>query len=89
MKGATYMQYTLRMLLANIKHTSWWKGKSIYTFETIEDLLRFIEEHIPITNYQYNFIIEHDKLNTRGNLACTSWYRVEKGEHQMTEYTSF
>jgi len=82
--------YNLKMVVANISHKDWWwHGKSSYKFETLKPLLDFMNENVPMTERDINFIIENDKKKEAGRLACTSWYEVEKGEHQMTEYTSF
>ena len=85
-----YMKYKLIMVVANISHKSWWwNGKSFYEFNTIDELINFMEENIPITQKAIDFIRKNDQSKNNGRLACTSWYEVEKGEHQMTEYTSF
>lgn len=82
--------YKLIMTVSNISHKDWWwNGNSAYKFKTLQDLLDFMSEHIPTTERDVNFITENDKRQQTGRLACTSWYEVEKGEHQMTEYTSF
>ena len=82
--------YELKMVIANIKHKSWWwNGKPYYKFETIDELINFMMTHIPMTNRSIEFIYENDKKKQNGRLACTSWYEVEKGAHEMTEYTSF
>lgn len=82
--------YRLEMVVANIKHQSWWwNGKPICEFDDIDELIDFMIKHIPMTNEDINFIYNNDKKQKNGRLACTSWYSVEKGEHQMTEYTSF
>jgi len=84
------MKYKLIMIIANIKHKSWWwNGKSIYQFEALAELLKFINKHIPITESDIDFICKNDEKKNNGRLTCTSWYEIEKGEHQMTEYTSF
>lgn len=95
------MKYKLKMVVANISHKSWWwNGKSVYEFETLKELEDFMIEHIPLDkcealNYmtrresEIDFIRKNDKKKSNGKLASTSWYEVEKGEHQMTEYTSF
>jgi len=78
------------MVIANIKHTSWWwNGKSCYRFDTLDELLGFMNKHIPLRKSDIDFIRNNDKKRNNGRLACTSWYEVEKGEHEMTEYTSF
>jgi len=92
------MKYKLRMVVSNIRHKSWWwNGKSNYEFETLDELIDFMSEHIPLKEFSgcnymksdINSIYENDKKYDNGRLACTSWYEVEKGEHQMTDYTSF
>jgi hypothetical protein len=84
------MKYKLVMVVANIKHTSWWwNGKSCYEFEVLEELLNFMSKHIPLKQRDVDFIRKNDENKKNGGLADTSWYRVEKGEHQMTDYTSF
>ena len=92
------MKYKLIMVVANIKHKSWWwNGRSSYQFETLDELLEFMNDHIPLgkfdgLNYMrsdINSIYENDKRIDNGRLACTSWYEIEKGEHQMTDCTSF
>lgn len=84
------MKYTLTMCVANIKHTSWWwYGKPTMKFETIEGLISFMRSHIPLRPRDMLFIIENDKKQEHGRLACTSWYEVRKGDPMMTEYTSF
>lgn len=84
------MKYELIMVIANIEHKSWWwNGKSNYNFETLDELLIFMNKHIPLKQSDIEFIIKNDGKQENGKLACTSWYTVEKGEHQMTEYTSF
>lgn len=82
--------YKLEMVVPNIKHTSWWwNGKSIYKFDNIDEMIDFMMAHIPMKSRDIDFIYNNDKRQKCGRLACTSWYSVEKGEHQMTEYTSF
>ena len=84
------MKYKLIMVVSNIQHKSWWwNGKSSYEFETLSELISFMESHIPITKRDIDFICENDEKKDARGLANTSWYAVEKGEHQMTEYTSF
>ena len=84
------MKYKLIMCVANIQHTSWWwNGKSVYKFETLDELLDFMIKHIPLKERDIDFIHKNDGKQDNGRLACTSWYDVEKGEPQMTEYTSF
>lgn len=84
------MMYKLIMVVNNIMHQCWWwNGKSFYEFETVENLIEFIKEKIPVRAREIERIYEEDKVKTNGNLANNSWFRVEKGKHQMTEYTSF
>lgn len=45
--------------------------------------------HIPMSDRDIDIIYDNDDKKENGRLDCTSWYTVEKGEHQMTEYTSF
>ena len=79
--------YELIMVIANIKH--WWNGKSFYRFNTIDELIDFMTSHIPMRERDIEFIYSNDMKKDNGNLANTSWYRVHKGEYEMTEYTSF
>ena len=82
--------YKLIMSVANIKHKSWWwDGKPFYEFGTIDELIDFMKTNIPMSKRDVEFICKNDKEQQNGRLACTSWYDVEKGEHEMTEYTSF
>ena len=40
--------YRLTMVIANIKHNSWWwNGKRIYTFETIDELIDLCKQLNP------------------------------------------
>jgi hypothetical protein len=81
------------MVVANIGHTFWYRSwqnrKTVYTFETIYELINFMWEHIPMRDRDVDFIRNNDAKNQSGRLACTSWYEVKKSEDQMTEYTSF
>ena len=85
--------YRLIMVVANIGHTSWYRSwqnkKTVYTFETIDELIDFMWKHIPMRDRDVDFIRNNDANQHNGRLACTSWYEVKKGEDQMTEYTSF
>ena len=85
--------YRLIMVVANIGHTSWyrsWNNKKItYAFDTIDELIDFMWEHIPMRNRDVDFIRNNDAKIQSGRLVCTSWYEVKKGKDQMTEYTSF
>lgn len=84
------MKYKLIIVVANVKHTSWWwNGKSEYEFETIDTLIDFMIEHMPLTNKDVDFIYRNDKNKDNGRLACTLGYEIEKGQYEMTEYTSF
>lgn len=81
--------YKLIMVIANIKHkTWWWNGKSVYSFDDLESLFRFMTSRIPGTAENIVTICARDNAITDGRLYCTSWYDVEKGDKQMTEYTS-
>lgn len=83
-------KYRLRMVVANIGHTSWWwKGKPFYEFDTVDELLAFMESRIPITQRETALIRKCDEKTQNGRIGCTSWYEIKKGEEQMTEYTSF
>ena len=82
--------YTLEMAIPNIRHKSWWwNGKTIYKFNDIDELVSFMTAHIPMSDKDIDFIYDNDERKKNGRLDCTSWYTVEKGEHQMTDYTSF
>lgn len=84
--------YTLSMVVNNIRHKSWWwNGATSYTFDTVENLIRFMRAKIPTGERNIKMIYEEDKIKETGTLAHTNWYKVIKGnrEHQMTEYTSF
>ena len=85
--------YKLIMVVANIGHTSWyssWNNKKVfYTFETVDELIDFMWEHIPMRDRDVKFIRDNDAKKKNGKIANTSWYVVQKGEEQMTEYTSF
>lgn len=85
--------YRLIMVVVNISHTSWYRSwqnrKTVYAFETIDELIDFMWEHIPMRDRDVDFIRNNDAKKQNGSLACTSWYEVKKGEDQMTEYTSF
>lgn len=94
------MKYKLIMVVANIKHNSWWwNGKPCYQFNELDKLIDFMVKHIPLTNHSnipyisgskdIELIRENDKKQDYGRLASTSWYEIEKGEHGMTEFTSF
>jgi len=84
------MKYKLIIVVANIKHKSWWwNGKSCYEFDVLDELIDFMIKHIPLTNKDIEFVRRNDKKQDDGKLASTSWYEIEKGEHKMTEYTSF
>jgi hypothetical protein len=82
--------YRLEMCTPNLKYISWWRGgKSLYKFDTIDELIDFMSANIPMTIGDMDFIYREDKKKQVGRLACTSWYTIEKGKRQMTEYTSF
>lgn len=85
--------YTLSMVVNNIRHKSWWwNGATSYTFDTVENLIKFIrEKKIPTGEGNIKMIYKQDKIKSVGTLVFTNWYKVVKGnpEHQMTEYTSF
>lgn len=85
--------YRLIMVVANISHTPWYRSwqnrKTVYAFETIDELIDFMREHIPMRDRDVAFIRSNDAKKKDGRLACTSWYEVKKGEDLMTEYTSF
>lgn len=82
--------YKLRMVVANISYKPWWwSGKPFYEFDTIDELMNFMVRKIPMDGNDVKLIYDNDKKQKNGRLACTSWYEVEKGEHKMTEYTSF
>jgi hypothetical protein len=78
--------YKLEMTMANIRH--WWRGKPRYQFDTFDELIYFMVKNGLATETDIQIMRKGDeKQNAR--IACTSWYTVQKGEHQMTEYTSF
>ena len=85
--------YRLIMAVANINHTSWYRSwqnrKTVYRFDSIDELIDFMWKHIPMKDRDVDFIRNNDAKYQHGRLACTSWYEVKKGEDQMTEYTSF
>ena len=81
--------YKLRMVIHNICYKPWWwNGKPFYHFDTVDELIDFMIHKIPMDGKDVKFIYDNDKKKLHGRLACTSWYEVEKGEHEMTEYTS-
>ena len=83
-------KYRLRMVVANISHTSWWwNGKAFYEFDAIDELLSFMINKIPMTQREIDLIQRSDHEKKDGRIGCTSWYEIEKGEDLMTEYTSF
>lgn len=61
--------------------------------DNLKELIQMIEEQgIPIHDYPphyLNGILESDKKMTNGRICCWGNLEIEKGEHQMTEYTSF
>lgn len=83
-------KYRLRMVVANIRRcTWWWNGTSCYGFDTIDELLSFMESKIPMRQREIDLIRRSDYEKKNGRIGCTSWYEIKKGEDQMTEYTSF
>lgn len=89
-EGGSMKKYRLIMTIPNIKHKSWWwNGQPIYGFDTVDELLCFMKSKIPMCQRDIELIRNNDSLKENGRIACTSWYDVEKGEDQMTEYTSF
>jgi hypothetical protein len=59
---------------------------------TLEDLIQMIEEQgIPIHKYPSRYldgILNCDKKTDSGRICSWGNLEIEKGEHQMTEYTS-
>lgn len=83
-------KYRLKMVVANISHTSWWwNGKSFYEFDTINELLSFMASKMPMTQREINLIRWYDHKKKDGHISNTLWYEIKKGEDLMTEYTSF
>lgn len=82
--------YRLIMCVPNISHLSWWwKGQSVYRFDSLMSLFAFMNCRIPsMRKRDFDLMLERDAAGKTGRLACTSWYEVKKGEDEMTEYTS-
>jgi hypothetical protein len=70
------------------------KYPKIYlTSDNLEELIQMIEDNgIPIHKYPSHYlngILSCDKKINNGNICSWGNLEIEKGEHQMTEYTSF
>ena len=84
--------YKVIICTANLQHKPWWKGKSRYSFNSIDDVIKCLKEIFPqgsIREWEFDNMKKYDTEKENGCIACTSWYEIIKGELQMTEYTSF
>lgn len=83
--------YRVELSLANLRHKPWWTWgdiPQIYTFDSLDETVRFLANHHLVRQQDIEFIQKQDGRLESGRLCCTSWYTVTKGEEQMTEYTS-
>lgn len=89
--------YKIVICVANLKHYDWWKGKPVYQFDTLDEVIRCLKTLFPpnsIKDWEIKRIIDCDVDRQKGNksengrIASTSWYEVIRGKEEMTEYTS-
>jgi hypothetical protein len=68
-------------------------AKNYLTSDTLEELIQMIEDNgILIHNYPFHYldgILSNDKKTENGRICSWGNLEIEKGEHQMTDYTSF
>lgn len=90
--------YKIIICVANLQHYDWWKGKTVYKYDTLEEVIRCLNSIFPphsIRDWEVNRMIKCDKdrqhgvKSENGRIASTSWYEVIRGKEEMTEYTSF
>lgn len=74
-------KYRLRMVVANISHTSWWwNGKSFYEFDTINELLSFMASKMPMTQREINLIRWYDHKKKTDTLAIHFGMKLKKAK---------
>lgn len=68
--------YKLKLCMANIR--SWWKygEKSVYEFETFDELTEFMRKHG--LDSHFDLLKKFNAEKEYGCIACTSWYEVIK-----------
>lgn len=82
----TQKTYKLRIVVENLPD---WKDKPVWNFISIMDAISFLDANFHLPEWEKDRIRKNDATKENGSLACTSWYELEKGEHQMTAYTSW
>lgn len=67
-----------------------YSDKGVKRCATIDQVISLLKPYVhPKQSFIIDRMIESDKLTQHGSIADTSAFRVYKGEHQMTDYTSY
>ncbi len=71
--------YVLSISENNVKHLPWWwDGDSVSKFQTINQLVQFLQRHIPVSEKTIAEIYRTDAQIQYGVIFQNTWYKVEK-----------
>lgn len=94
---ANSSHYNYKLTVSSyVTNSDWWRADgNVFFFDTLPEAIKFMKEFRllrtprPGMANQEAIIRSSDAQLSDGCIGCTNLYTLYKGEHQMTEYTSF